>query len=282
MARHMKLVEASIVSNSELMPGVFLLQLRAPEIAAVAQPGQFVMISCGPDTVLRRPFSIHYTQNSEYITVLFAALSLLHDIRSLSCQLTLEEAAREGIGTLWLSQRTPGETVDVLGPLGNGYNVTPKSKNILMVAGGIGIAPLLFLAQNSINQGKQVTLLIGARSDKQLYPTSLLPTKSRNIIVTEDGSAGRRGMVSEIVTDFVRQSDQVFACGPRLMYRAILSMMKEQSIEKPVQVSLETRMGCGVGACYGCSINTAKGMKMVCRDGPVFDVKDVIWEELKL
>jgi len=278
----MKLVEASIVSNSELMPGVFLLQLSAPEIAAVAQPGQFVMICCGPDTVLRRPFSIHYTQDSKYITVLFAALPLLSGIRSLSCQRTPEEAAGKGTGTLWLSQRTPGETVDILGPLGNGYNVTPESKNILMVAGGIGIAPLLFLAQNSINQGKQVTLLVGARSDKQLYPTSLLPPKSRNIIVTEDGSAGRRGMVSEIFTDFVGQADQVFSCGPQLMYQAILRTMKDQSIEKPVQVSLETRMGCGVGACYGCSINTAKGMKMVCRDGPVFDIEDVIWEELTL
>lgn len=258
------------------------MQLKAPDIAATARPGQFVMVHCGPDTTLRRPLSIHFIQDDGCINILFACATKFHNIFPPPFFRETEKTTINGIGTSWLAQRKPGETVSILGPLGNGYNVTQESRNLLLIAGGIGIAPLLFLAKNAIKYDKQVTLLIGAKVKEQLYPLALLPEKSQNIMVTENGSAGRKGMVSDIFTDFMWQSDQVFACGPLLMYQSIFNIMKEKSIEKPVQVSLETRMGCGVGACYGCSINMIKGMKMICQDGPVFNIEDVIWEELKI
>jgi len=242
------------------MPGVYLIWLESPQIASEAKPGQFVMVGCGEgsECLLRRPLSIHQLSSRNKKV----RLALLFTV--------------VGKGTHWLSQCQAGDKIDLLGPLGNGYSIQPTSRNLLLLAGGIGIAPLCFLAQEALNQGSSVTLLLGASTTSQLYPAHLLPPKIKLITATEDGTAGKKGLITDLLPDYVNWADQVFACGPALMYR----VMSTQHLAKSVQTSLEVRMGCGLGVCYGCTLKTKSGLKQVCKDGPVFDLDDILWDEL--
>ena len=253
-------VAAPVVSRAELRPGLYLMEVRAAEIAAAAQPGQFVMAHCGEssyDPLLRRPLSIHWV-NDELIALLFNVV---------------------GRGTHWLSQRSAGEYLDLIGPLGKGFTIYPDSRNLLLVAGGIGIAPLLFLAEAATSQRKSVTLLLGAQTAAHIYSPVMLPPQLSFIPVTEDGSMGAKGLVTDLVPKLVAHADQLFACGPLPMYRTMAS--QAQLKDKPVQISLETRMGCGMGICYGCSVKTNSGMKQVCKDGPVFELRDITWDKIR-
>jgi dihydroorotate dehydrogenase electron transfer subunit len=257
--------------------------LEAPDIAVAARPGQFITVRCG-DFTLRRPFSIHQVSSRE-IALLFKVA---------------------GKGTLWLSQRQTGESIDILGPLGKGFIIEPKSKHLLLVAGGIGIAPLAFLTQHSSSQ-HQITLIHGVSIAAQLYPFSSagkkrsklphLPNRVQFIPVTVDGSVGQKGMATDIMPDFLDWADQVYACGPVDMYKTMALTLNPSPLKgeekgegekrsnpklKKCQVCLEVRMGCGFGACYSCTMNTKKGLKQVCRDGPVFELDDIIWQEVRI
>jgi dihydroorotate dehydrogenase electron transfer subunit len=187
-----------------------------------------------------------------------------------------------GKGTAWLSLCRKGEKLNMLGPLGNGFSIRPTSKKLLLVAGGIGIAPLTFLAQQALTQEKSVALLLGAHAKDELYPQKLLPSEIETIITTEDGSYGEKGKVTDILSKYVNWADQIYACGPLAMYKTIAGERQQWRNKKPVQVSLEVRLGCGIGACFGCSIRTKYGMKQVCRNGPVFNLDEVILEEVKI
>lgn len=249
-------VKARAKSNSELMPRTRLVWLDAPEIAKLAKPGQFVMVRCGEsyDPLLRRPLSIHRTDDSGGVALLFEVV---------------------GKGTLWLSERAPGDLLDLVGPFGNGFSVRPDADKLLLVAGGIGIAPLAFLGEEEAKKGRTVNLLPGAQTSELLYPRDHLPRISVVDGSTDDGTAGMKGFVTSRIDEYIGQADQVFACGPAAMYRSMarLDCLKGKS----VQVSLEERMACGVGACYGCTVKTRAGLKQVCRDGPVFDLADIDW-----
>ncbi len=253
----MKQETACLISCREVIPSVYLIWLESPQIASTAQPGQFVMVRCGEETLLRRPLSIHQSAGTDKLALLFNV---------------------GGKGTRWLSQCQAGDCIDLLGPLGNGYSIHSTSRNLLLVAGGIGIAPLHFLAQAAINKGYSVTLLLGASTAAQLYPRHLLPPEARLVITTEDGTAGEKGMITDLLPDFTGWADQVFACGPMPMYKAMAQLTELK--EKPAQISLEVRMGCGLGVCYGCTVKTQNGLKQVCQDGPVFDLEDILWDEL--
>jgi dihydroorotate dehydrogenase electron transfer subunit len=242
---------APLTANSELMSQVHLIWLESPQVASQAQPGQFVMVYCGEDCVLRRPFSIHQLDGKR--------LALLFNV--------------VGRGTHWLSQCQPGDSLDLLGPLGNGFSLHPNSKNILLVAGGIGIAPLVLLAQKASKTGCSITLLLGAQTKGQLYPQNLLPPEVRLITATEDGTSGKKGLITDLLPDFISRADQVFACGPPSMYQTMARMPELRN--KPVQISLEVRMGCGLGVCYGCTVKTKSGLRQVCKDGPVFELEEV-------
>ncbi len=256
----MKQVSASIISNSEVMPGVYLIWLESPQVASEAKPGQFVMVRCGEGSehLLRRPFSIHRLDNNK-LALLFTVV---------------------GKGTHWLAQCRAGNNMDLLGPLGNGYSIQPDWHNLLFLAGGIGIAPLCFLAEKALNQGCSVRLLLGASTATQLYPRHLLPAEAELIITTEDGTAGREGLITDFLPDFVGWADQIFACGPTLMYHTMAAQSQQLLKVKSVQISLEVRMGCGLGVCYGCTVKTKNGLKQVCKDGPIFDLDDFTGEEL--
>jgi dihydroorotate dehydrogenase electron transfer subunit len=248
---------ARVAANAKPVSQAHLLWLEAPQIAPQARPGQFVMVRCGEkgEYQLRRPLSIHQREGDK-IALLFNVV---------------------GGGTQWLAQRQPGDRLDLLGPLGNGFNVNPNAKNLLLVAGGIGIAPLRFLADEAVRQGLELTLLYGAPTTAQLYPSKLLP-KVKLVTATEDGSLGKKGMITDLLPDFTQEARQLFACGPLAMYQAMADMPELKS--KPAQISLEVRMGCGLGVCYGCTVKTKNGLKQVCKDGPIFELDDVLWEEL--
>ena len=257
----MKQTLVSVISNDEIMPDIWLMWLECPQIASVASPGQFIMVRCERDSVLRRPLSIHQLADKTKLALLFNVV---------------------GKGTRWLSERKVGESLDILGPLGNSYSIQSGSRNLLLVAGGIGIAPLQFLSQEAVTQGYSVTLLLGVLTASQLYPEHLLPSGVQLFVSTEDGSKGRQGMVTELLPDFIEQAEQVFACGPLPMYHDIYVHRGKRLKDKSVQISLETRMGCGFGVCYGCTVATTGGLKQVCEDGPVFDLNEVLWDKLGL
>jgi dihydroorotate dehydrogenase electron transfer subunit len=246
---------AKVTANTEPMPQSHLLWLEAPGIASQAKPGQFVMVRCGENDEhpLRRPFSIHQREGDK-IALLFNVV---------------------GGGTRWLSQRTSGDKLDLLGPLGNSFSISHGTKKLLVIAGGIGIAPLVFLAEEAAKQGLSVTLLYGTASAAQLYPH--LP-KVKLVTTTEDGSAGKKGMITNLLPDFIKEADQSFACGSLAMYQTMAKMPELKG--KSVQISLEVRMGCGLGVCYGCTVKTKNGLKQACQDGPIFELNDILWEEL--
>jgi dihydroorotate dehydrogenase electron transfer subunit len=253
----LKQATAYVISNSEVMPGVHLIWLKSSQIVSAAQPGQFVMVYCGEDTLLRRPLSIHQLADGVKLTFLVNTV---------------------GKGTHWLAQCQVGDNIDLLGPLGNGYSIHPESDKLLLLAGGIGIAPLRFLVDEALERECSVRLLLGASTATQLYPKHLLPSGVALSIVTEDGTAGEKGMITDLLPDFADWADQVFACGPLPMYQAMAQIPELKG--KPVQVSLEVRMGCGRGVCYSCTAKTKGGLKQVCTNGPVFDLNDVLWDEL--
>lgn len=244
---------APVVSSSEVSPGTYLVWLESPQVASSARPGQFVMVWCGEETMLRRPLSIHRVEGSRF-ALLFLVI---------------------GKGTERLAERKPGDGVDVIGPLGNGFTLSPESRNLLLVAGGMGIAPLCFLAEEAARQGRNVTVLYGTANKGR----HSLPSGIAEVAATEDGSVGHRGIVTDLIPQHTDRVDQVFACGPPAMYRAMTDMSCLEG--KPVQVSLETRMGCGRGICYACTVKTRNGLRQVCTDGPVFHLDEILWEEFK-
>jgi len=205
-----------------------------------------------------------------------------------------------GKGTDWLSQRQIGGAIDIFGPLGNGFSINPDSQKLLLVAGGMGIAPLYFLAERAKSQGYMVhfheavntagQLMLDALSSHYVrvpYSDSGAPAAATlydradaiaSTASTADGSAGVRGLATVCVPGLAGWADQVFACGPVPMYKAMAQLTELK--EKPVQISLEMRMGCGRGVCYGCTLKTKAGPKKVCQDGPVFDLEDILWDEL--
>lgn len=246
------------------MPGVHLLWVEAPVLASIAEPGQFLMVRCGRETTLRRPLSLHQIAPGGSPS----KIALLFSVR--------------GQGTKWLSRHQPGEEIDLLGMLGNSFSLPSTSQRLLLVGGGVGIAPLVFLAQKALSQGRSVTLLLGAATSAQLYPQTLLPHQVKLVAATEDGSKGRKGTVVELVPEFLEGADALFACGPVSMYESLLSVLEKRASRLPVQVSLEVRMGCGVGACYGCTIRTKRGLRQVCKDGPIFPLEEVLWEEVRV
>jgi dihydroorotate dehydrogenase electron transfer subunit len=258
----MKQLKAVITSAIETVKDTYLLQIDAPEIASCARAGQFVMVSCDVDTILPRPFSIHRVEDGK-ISLLYAVV---------------------GKGTAWLSSRKKGDTLNIFGPLGNGYTLDKKARNVLLIAGGLGIAPLRFLTETAAAAGKTVTLLNGARNagclvplniSNSLHKSGMHPSSVQCVNATEDGSEGFKGLATQLIPHYLNNIDQIFACGPTAMYKTMAQMQVLQG--RPLQVSLEIMMGCGTGVCYGCTIKTRGGLKQVCKDGPVFDMAEIIF-----
>jgi dihydroorotate dehydrogenase electron transfer subunit len=262
---------ARVVENERLYGDTYVTWFRAPELAQGAYPGQFLMLRCADepaaaeDPLLPRPMSYHRvrpgTSGDEW--------SILYDV--------------VGRGTAWLSRRRPGDDVYCWGPLGVGYEVERSARNLLLVAGGIGVAPLVWLADEAVREGRSVTLVAGARSTEHVFPSKLLPPEVEIVVTTDDGSAGRKGFATEPFAELFEWCDQAFACGPNAMFERMATIVRDAAVRRPVQVLLEERMGCGTGICYGCAVQVRRqgrarnrrDVKLVCKDGPRFEVRDI-------
>jgi dihydroorotate dehydrogenase electron transfer subunit len=255
----MKLERATVVSQEEIYDNTYLMWLACPPVAKGASPGRFLMIHCGDgcDPLLPRPMSFHRFRGSGGER----QFAILYDVR--------------GRGTDLLSQRKPGDELPIFGPLGRGYSISSQAQNLLLVAGGLGIAALIAVADQAIAAGQSVTLLQGARSASKLYPPELLPQEVEAASTTDDGSACHHGYVTDLLPQYLPWADQVFACGPTPMFAGMAKVVRDARSRKPVQALLEERMGCGTGICYGCAVFTRKGVRLVCRDGPRFELRSV-------
>jgi dihydroorotate dehydrogenase electron transfer subunit len=242
-----------------------LITFTAPDgLIADAKPGQFVEILCrsdwSSDPLLRRPFSVYSADSTRgEMTVLVRPF---------------------GRGSGWLVEQAIGTELDVLGPLGNTFEVAPKSKNLLMVAGGVGAAPLRMLAETAIASGLNVTYLLGAMNANGLLASEHMPEEVEYVVATNDGSAGHQGFVTDLIPQYLNWADQIFSCGPEPMFRSLRrEVLANRFAAKPtVQLSVERTMACGVGACLGCVVETKHGMKPSCVDGPVFDMDELVWQ----
>jgi dihydroorotate dehydrogenase electron transfer subunit len=255
---------AAVVSNIQVTPRVWQVRLVAPGIAAESAPGQFVMVSCatGSGLFLRRPISISgASRTTGEIVLLYTVV---------------------GKGTSKLASVASGGSLNVIGPLGHGYDIRNSSRKVLLIAGGIGVAPLLFLAQIAVASGRSVSLIHGVPTASELCTRSNLPEGVSCRVTTDDGSFGTEGRATDLIAECTTGIEQIFACGPQNMYRSMSSDPTLRNCGADVQVSLEVRMACGFGVCNGCTVLTRSGPRKVCTDGPVFGLDDVIWDSVSL
>ena len=252
--------ECKIVSKEQVGDAVYMtLEVGDMIRASFRAPGQFVHIRCGEGLLLRRPISVCSCMEDEPDDL----LSIVFEVR--------------GEGTRWLAGRELGDSLDVLGLAGNGFDLKPEGR-YLLVGGGIGIPPMLGCAQYT---GGRATAILGGRSrDKILLEDFFREDCAKVLCATDDGSLGHHGFVDALVRRELSEDrgyDGVLACGPKPMLRNVAKVAEEFGI--PCQVSMEERMGCGVGACLVCACDMADGSrKHVCKDGPVFDSREVDWD----
>jgi dihydroorotate dehydrogenase electron transfer subunit len=257
-----KHIIAKVISQEELKKGCFRVKLRAPYVAKKAGPGQFLHVRCGDSTdpLLRRPISIHRIGKSD--------VELLYNI--------------VGKGTEILSRKKTGDELDIIGPLGNGFKIYKNNKSVKMiVAGGMGVAPLLGLAEElsrtikGIKGHKKFIVILGAKTQDHILCEEEFKKLGGDVyIATEDGSKGKRALATEFAGETVKSKNYrwedicIYAAGPMAMIKALCALTEGGSLES--QASLEERMACGLGACLGCVIDTQSGYRRICKDGPVF------------
>ena len=255
----MKRVEDFIVINHKwLNYSSFIIELEAPNILPVIQPGNFaeIEIANSPKVFLRRPFSI-YDVNP-------ASNSLSFFVKVV------------GEGTRLLGETRKGDKLSVIYPLGNSFS-KPASGHVLAIAGGSGIAPFILYGKELKNSGTEITFLFGARSAEEIVLTDQFKTFGKVLITTEDGSQGEKGVVTRhsLFSNKKLPFDFIVTCGPEPMMKAIGKIATERNI--PCEASLENTMACGFGACLCCIVPTINGNKCVCTEGPVFNVNDLKW-----
>lgn len=245
-----------VISNEKLMQdyNIYAMTINAPAIAQTAIPGQFIHIKCG-DLTLRRPISIACVQNEQ--------IKICYEVR--------------GEGTAWLANLKAGTQIDIMGPIGKGFDVSDLSKKVLLVGGGIGIYPLYSVAQI---YGKNAYVALGFKTKGAVnFEQEFKDTGCDLKIATDDGSYGKKGFVTEIVKEILvhNKIDIIMTCGPKIMMRGIYEEAEKRGIR--CLVSMEERMACGIGACLVCVCKINGTNERVCIDGPVFDGNEVDWNE---
>lgn len=268
-------VKAEVVRREGLARDMVRLTLAAPDIAAQARPGQFMMLKATErmDPLLRRPFSIHQTTSSGLVQILFKVV---------------------GKGSRFLAERKTGDCLDVIGPLGHGFSL-PVNPNaaICIVGGGIGCAPLYFLSKLLLNERPSCRLQVylGATTAKELEKIrgDFEDLGVKVFASTDDGSLGYHGFITDLVAASLDKGQrwQFYSCGPYPMMNKVANYCASE--KWPCQVSLETMMACGISACLGCTVRSSaarftasnKEFLHVCKDGPVFDSGDVAWSTVE-
>jgi dihydroorotate dehydrogenase electron transfer subunit len=256
---------APVIENEPAGRGSAVLRVRLPHgVATQARAGQFVHIRTADDAnqwdpLLRRPMSLLRVDPATD-----EGLVLVQDV---------------GRGSAWLVERQAGEELDFLGPLGSTFTVAGNQTHLLMVAGGVGIAPLVMLADEQLPKGAEIVLLVGAQTAEKHLPLHYLPERIEVIRATDDGTLGHQGFVTDLMPQYLDWADGVYACGPTPMFRTLRSViMAHRGVRRPpVQVCIEQQMGCGMGVCLGCVVETRRGYERTCTEGPTFRMEDLIW-----
>ena len=245
----MKQAVLTVQENEHIAKSVYRMTLSG-DLSDVARPGQFVNLKLD-GFYLRRPISVCDKQG-DLLTLIYKTV---------------------GDGTRALAGYGKGKEIDCLVGLGNGYDVTKSGDAPLLVGGGVGVPPLYWLAKTLIDEGKRVTAILGFNTKDEVFFENEFRALGANVIVTTvDGSCGKKGFVTDALTglDFT----YVYTCGPKPMLRALYRATKVGG-----QFSFERRMGCGFGACMGCTCKTITGNKRICREGPVLTREDIVWED---
>ena len=252
----------TITSQKEIAQNIFELTLKGELTCSMNEPGQFVHIkvSNGLDPLLRRPISIaNINKDTSEFTVIYR---------------------KDGRGTTILSERQFGEKIDVLGPLGHGFPVEEvnKGETALLVGGGIGVPPLYELSQQLTQKGVNVIHVLGFQTKDVVFYEDAFSKLGRTFIATVDGTHGTKGFVTDVIAEEGFDFDIIYSCGPTPMLKALENNF---SNDHKVYLSLEERMGCGIGACFACVCHTANepegfSYKKVCSDGPVFKAGEVV------
>ena len=238
-----------IVENTALTESVFKMVLRG-DVSDITAPGQFVNIQLD-GLFLRRPISV-CDLGENTLTIIYKAV---------------------GKGTEQMSRMQPGEKLDVLTGLGNGYDLTVAGQRPVLLGGGVGVPPMYLLARQLLAQGKKVTVILGFNTESEIfYEKEFMALGADVIVTTVDGSRGIKGFV----TDALKMLDYTYfyTCGPEPMLKAVYKASVTSG-----QMSFEKRMGCGFGACMGCSCKTLTGCKRICKEGPVMRKEEILWED---
>lgn len=236
-----------VLENAPLTPLVWKMRLSA-DTSAITAPGQFVNIRL-PGLYLRRPISI-CDWDEESLTLIYKVV---------------------GKGTDAMTRIKPPHRLDLLVGLGNGYDTTKSGQKPLLLGGGVGVPPLYGLCKALLGEGKDVTVILGFNAREELfYEEEFKALGAKVFVTTVDGSYGEKGFVTDVMKNL--DYTYFYTCGPSPMFRAI-----EKTAVTSGQFSFEARMGCGFGACMGCSMETKSGAKRVCKDGPVFEREEILW-----
>ena len=238
----------SIHSNTALTDSVYKMVLTG-DTSAITAPGQFVNIQI-TGKFLRRPISV-CDYDGESLTIVYKVV---------------------GSGTAILSRMVPGEKLDILTGLGNGYDLAPAGDSPVLLGGGVGVPPLYHLSRRLLAMGKQVTVILGFNTGSEVfYEQEFRALGCRVIVTTTDGSYGVKGFATTPLNGL--DYSYFYACGPEPMLKAVYHSTRTSG-----QMSFEERMGCGFGACMGCSCKTLTGFKRICKDGPVMRKEEILWE----
>lgn len=251
-----------VINNNQISEEYFLMKIDGGSCLDKIKPGQFLHIKVqndeSVDPLLRRPLSIHdinYKNNS---------ISLLYRL--------------VGRGTRKLSKYKPEDLLNILGPLGNGFNTNFTNKNILVIGGGMGIAPLYLLTKSLVRNNSIMVLLGGNSSDDMNYFNNCFGNLNIKLkIATMDGSLGFSGTVIDMWNNVNNEIDFIYSCGPKPMLKEVQKKTNRLNISG--EVSLEERMGCGIGVCLSCTCSTEKGNQRVCQEGPVFPINEVVFDD---
>ena len=252
----MRLSLAIITAKNELRPGVFLLEMHAPQLAQAAQPGQYCMVRCcdaqATDPLLRRPYFIHgVSRASEQCTLLVAA---------------------HGRGSSWLARQPPGAALDLLGPLGHGWELRSNTRNLLLISEAPTITALTYLAQAAIEREIAVTLLCHFRSEAAMYPPALLSPEIEYHVCLGAQSAG----LVELAAPYLSWADTVCCSVSRETLQAFYQHYERLRQPPGAQAILLRQFICGSGVCLTCAVETNTGQKLACHDGPVFPIEDIV------
>lgn len=252
-----RIEDLKVVRNQKLNSEYFILELEAGENLPEMYPGQFLQVKVdgSPETFLRRPLSIHDVDKSRNTIKLLVQIA--------------------GKGTEKLSALLPGDIINVIYPLGNTFKIPHAGSRILLIGGGCGVAPLLFLARNLKSLDIEPEILLGFRNAGRILELDEYSALGKVYVTTEDGSFGEKGFVTGHSLLRNPAFDKVCCCGPEPMMKAVAAYCLKNGID--CEVSLENLMGCGFGVCLCCVVDTVKGNLCTCTDGPVFNIKDLKW-----